>query len=200
VSDGEQEPAGDQEPDAGPPGDSDSEPVLDIRVRIEVSAKTARVGDELLLTVVIINGGEADAVDLNVTLRLSDNGEVLTAQVIDGGDAWTVDMSPAAARGEVLVPIAELPAGHVVEIDLLVQANRSGLLTLAAEIGSGQTVVSEEATELEIGKTFEKQVTIRRPAQLCGVATLPVVITVGLVMALRAATGRRVSRKSVWGA
>jgi hypothetical protein len=131
---------------------------------------------------------------------LSDHGELLRGKVIDGEEVWAVDFAAAAARGAVVIPVAILRPGHTLEIEFLVQAVRSGLLTLAAEVESGQTVVAADVTELAIVETFEKRVTIRRPGRLCGVGTMPLVLVIGLMLARRTATGRRVHRRGACGA
>jgi len=201
--DGEPDPPAEEEPpapeqDHPPADDPELPPQPEVRVRIEMASTTLRVGDELGLTVVVTNVGTADACDLDITLRLSDNGEWLAAETIGKEDAWEIDVAALAGTGEARVFLGDLAAGESIEVELWVRAVAGGTLTLAAEIGSEQTVLTEESAELEVEHVFTERVTIRRPAGYCGAAALPAAIGLGLLMTLRMATGRRINTRRAW--
>jgi hypothetical protein len=194
--DEEQDPG---EPDPPPPGDADDSRA-DVRVSIDGAGGSAFVGDERLFIVRVRNAGAGTADGVTVTVRLSDNGELLSVHRVEpDGEPGEFLLEQPASQAFSLT-LGAIAGGEVVTLELSVRVTGGGLLTVTVEAGSAGATVAEETETLEIEDTVDIVLVTHRSAPFCGApgcgaAGLPgLVIFVCLVGLKYTAAGTRPRR------
>jgi len=144
------------------PSEPEPPPAPDLRVRIAFSWSSAYVGDELSFIAFVENVGNADALDVEVYVGISENAELISAQIVSVARVQPLSFRITAVD-EVAIHVGDVPAGHIVPVESVIRAIDSGMLVVAVGVEQAEVLVSEEFTEVDVDDTYDEIVMVHQP-------------------------------------
>ena len=170
---------------------SDEPALPDLRVTVSARTSAVIVGDDITFDIDVENVGDADAVQLIVTVPLPESTDFVSAELIDGQQASQVNLVDAAA----VITFQSLAAGETARIELILSALASGTihLTVTARDGGQNTTATGGA---DVAVTSEDRVVriVNNVPTMCGAGATLGMIGAAFLFPVLKLTRRRTGR------
>jgi uncharacterized repeat protein (TIGR01451 family) len=197
---GGDEPADGGDNDPGDPGDQDGDgnggvTAPDLRVTLVAPTQTANVGDDLSFHVNVQNLGNGGATNVILRVPLPAGTEFVGARLVTRGAGQSAPLNAYVEGDQIVIELGDVGAGEGLELELLLEAKASGVVTLEASVSSDeQPTPATGLASSNVDDVYWEVVNTFVP--MCGaVGIAPLLILMGLVGMKRRGPGRSESNR-----